>query len=154
MNYMTIKGTDIANGDGVRVSLFVSGCSRHCLGCFNQEAWDFNAGEKFTEETMQYLLGLLSHDYISGLTILGGEPLEGSNLPCVTEIAKRVRNTFPDKTIWVYTGYRYKEVRDCEIMNYIDVLVDGPFVESEKDISLRFRGSRNQCIIDVRNQGE
>ena len=160
MNYGTIKKNDIANGEGVRVSLFVSGCTHHCRNCFNEEAWDFSYGNPFTPETEEEMLDALSPDYINGLTLLGGEPLEPENQRALLPFLKRVRERFPEKDIWCYTGYLMdKELLEesrarCEVtdrmLGMIDVLVDGRFVEGLKDISLPFRGSSNQRIIDVR----
>lgn len=150
MNYAKIKPVDIANGVGVRVSLFVSGCPHHCRGCFNAETWDYDHGEPFTSGTVFDILHLLKPVWIRGLSLLGGEPLAPKNITQVQGLAKNVKARFPDKTIWCYTGYLWEEVKDQPIMEYIDVLVDGRFIEAEKDISLRFRGSRNQRIIDVR----
>lgn len=152
MNYGRINKTDIANGPGVRVSLFVSGCRNRCKGCFNPETWDFNYGKEFTLETFIKIDNALDPDYIAGLTILGGDPMEPENIECVTAICASIRKSQPGKTIWIYTGYTYEYVslKNPEILNYIDVLVDGPFIESKKDISLQFRGSSNQRIIDVR----
>lgn len=159
MNYATIKPVDIANGPGVRVSLFVSGCTHHCKGCFNAEAWDFNYGEAFTAETEDKLLGLLDHDYIAGLTLLGGEPLEPVNQKGLLPFLRRVRERFPEKSIWCYTGFDFEAdvlghmmeslETTRELMGLLDVLVDGEFVEEQKNISLRFRGSENQRILDV-----
>lgn len=149
MKYGRINKTDIANGDGVRVALWVSGCSRHCPGCFNPETWSYEYGEEFTGETFRELVTALDQSYISGLTILGGEPLDPLNVDMVTDIVRTLRFIFRDKTIWIYTGYDYEEVKDLEIMDFIDVLVDGRFIEEEKDISLRFRGSKNQNIINL-----
>lgn len=160
MNYGSIKNCDIANGIGVRVTLFVSGCTHHCKGCFNEETWDFNYGEPFTKETETQILEWMKPDYIDGLTVLGGEPFEYVNQKELLPFLERVRDTFPEKTIWMYTGYIYEEdllermvpkwkVTE-PILSLIDVLVDGPFVEEEKDISLPFRGSANQRIIDVK----
>lgn len=157
MNYAAIKPIDIANGPGVRVSLFVSGCRNHCKGCFNREAWDFNYGQEFTFRTFLELDNALDPDYISGLSILGGDPIEPENIEIVTGVCEAIKITNPCKSIWVYTGYLYEDIKDLKIMNYIDVLVDGPFVEDLKDISLKFRGSSNQRIIDIhktRNSGE
>ena len=148
MKYARINPTDIANGNGVRVSLFVSGCDRHCPGCHNEQAWDFNFGTWFKETTMQQILSRLGEDFIVGLTILGGEPLHPNNIDTVREIVKRVREEYPEKTIWIYTGYTYEEL-DTDILQMIDVLVDGAFIESMHDITLKFRGSSNQRIIDV-----
>ncbi|RJW43168.1 anaerobic ribonucleoside-triphosphate reductase activating protein [Clostridiales bacterium TF09-2AC] len=160
MNYGTIKKNDIANGEGVRVSLFVSGCTHHCRNCFNEEAWDFSYGNPFTPETEEEILDALSPDYINGLTLLGGEPFEPENQRALLPFLKRVRERFPEKDIWCYTGYLMdKELLGesrarCEVtdrmLGMIDVLVDGRFVEGLKDISLPFRGSSNQRIIDVR----
>lgn len=160
MNYATIKNCDIANGPGVRISLFVSGCTRHCKDCFNREAWDFHYGEPFTAEVMDHLLSLLSPAYIRGLTILGGEPMEPQNQPGVLELVRRVRSQLPEKTIWCYTGYVLEKDllsgRLCDLdavtlplLRNLDVLVDGPFVAEQKDLSLSFRGSRNQRLIDM-----
>lgn len=148
MNYARINPTDIANGNGVRVSLFVSGCDRHCPGCHNEQAWDFNFGTWFKETTMHRILSRLDEDFIDGLTILGGEPLHPNNIDTVREIVKMVRERYPEKTIWIYTGYTYEEL-DTDILQMIDVLVDGAYIESLHDITLRFRGSSNQRIIDV-----
>ncbi len=159
MNYGQIKKTDIANGPGVRVSLFVSGCTHHCEGCFNSETWDFDYGQEFTEATQEELLGLLEPDFIAGLTVLGGEPFEPVNQRALLPFLKKVRKRYPHKTIWCYTGYLLEgqlwkgSVARCEatdeMLSLLDVLVDGEFVQSEKDISLRFRGSKNQRVIDV-----
>lgn len=159
MNYGTIKKCDIANGEGVRVSLFVSGCTHYCRNCFNQEAWDFKYGSPFTGETQEEILKALSPAYINGLTLLGGEPFEPENQRVLTGFLERVRDRFPGKDIWCYTGYLLDQelLKDsrarCEdtdkMLGLIDVLVDGMFVEELKDISLPFRGSSNQRIIDV-----
>lgn len=159
MNYAEIKPTDIANGEGVRVSLFVSGCTRHCKNCFNRIAWDFDYGKPFTEEVEERLIELLSPSYIAGLTLLGGDPFEISNQRALLPFVKRVKGRFPGKKIWCYTGYTFengtlaeREMR-CEateeLISCLDVLVDGRFEEALKDIRLRFRGSSNQRIIDV-----
>ncbi len=160
MNYGMIKKTDIANGFGVRVSLFVSGCTHHCEGCFNSETWDFGYGKPFTEETQEELIKALSHEYINGLSLLGGEPMEPQNQRVLLPFVKRLKSLFPGKDIWCYTGYTYESDllgdsrANCEstkeLLSNIDVLVDGEFVEDLKDISLQFRGSSNQRIIDVK----
>ncbi|MGN0976841.1 MAG: anaerobic ribonucleoside-triphosphate reductase activating protein [Faecousia sp.] len=156
MNYATIKNCDIANGPGVRVSLFVSGCTHHCPGCFNEVAWDFGYGEPFTQEIMDEILKMLRPSYIRGLTLLGGEPFEPENQGAVVELLRQVRRELPEKTVWAYSGYLFD--RDIlsgrlgdtrEYLSYVDVLVDGPFIEAKKNLSLRFRGSENQRIIDV-----
>ena len=150
MNYATIKPCDIANGIGVRTSLFVSGCRQHCKGCFNKEAWDFSYGEPYTPETHNYLLSQISLPYIQGLSILGGDPFEPENLPTITQLCKEVKTLYPNKDIWVYTGYLYENIKHNEIFQYIDILVDGPFIEDLKDIRLKFRGSSNQRIINIK----
>ena len=160
MNYGTIKPTDIANGEGVRVSLFVSGCTHHCPGCFNYVTWDFNYGKPFTKETEDEILNLLSRNYIDGLSLLGGEPMEPCNQRCLVNLVDRFKEKYPNKTLWIYTGYTYDEdlipggKAYCEVTDKIldqcDVIVDGEFVESLKDISLKFRGSSNQRILNIR----
>lgn len=159
MNYATIKNCDIANGLGVRVSLFVSGCRHHCKNCFNEVAWDFQYGQKFTEETEDYLLSLLEPEYINGLSILGGEPMEPENQDALLAFVKKVKEQYPQKDIWCYTGFTLEElIGDSrahtemikDLLSYIDVLVDGKFVEAKKDITLKFRGSANQRVIDIK----
>ena len=158
MNYATIKNCDIANGPGVRVSLFVSGCTHHCKGCFNEVAWDFGYGEPFTQQTIDTILGLLKPDYIRGLTLLGGEPFEPQNQPAIVELLRQVKSTCPNKSIWALSGYLFQDILSGrlgpweitkEYLSYLDVLVDGRFVEELKDISLRFRGSSNQRLINL-----
>lgn len=149
MRYGKINTVDIANGPGVRVSLFVSGCRNRCKGCFNPETWSFDYGEPYTLWTGEEILDALNPKYITGLSILGGDPFEPENIETVTDLCRMVKKFFPDKTIWIYTGYLYEDLKDLEIIDYIDVLVDGPFIESEKDLRLAFRGSKNQRIIDV-----
>lgn len=153
MNYMTIKTCDIANGPGVRVSLFVSGCRRHCKECFNFEAWDFNAGIKYDLKTQKEILQAMNHDYISGLSILGGEPLELENIPMIERLCFFVKRYYPDKTIWIYTGFTIEELiknhRCNDLWENIDVLVDGAFDITKKDPTLLFRGSSNQRIIEI-----
>ena len=159
MHYGAINNCDIANGEGVRVTLFVSGCTNRCPNCFQPQTWDFEYGDPFTAETEQQLLDLLAPNYISGLTVLGGEPFEPSNQRTLLPFLRRVRKTYPGKTIWCFSGFTYEELlKDgshprCEvtdeILSLLDVLVDGRFVEELKDISLRFRGSSNQRLIDM-----
>ena len=158
MNYATIKNNDIANGPGVRVSLFVSGCTHRCPGCFNEVAWDFGYGEPFTGETVESILALLRPDYIRGLTLLGGEPFEPQNQEPILQLLRRIKAELPKKSIWAFSGFLFEQllsgrVGDWEItrefLSDLDVLVDGPFVEAKKNLSLRFRGSENQRIIDV-----
>ena len=149
MNYGRIKKNDIANGPGVRVSLFVSGCRNHCTGCFNPETWDFGYGELFTRKTEKEIIKALRPSWIQGLSILGGDPMEPENQRALLPLLKRIRIALPAKDIWLYTGYTYEQIKDAEILKWIDVLVDGPFIEAEKDITLTFRGSRNQRIIPL-----
>lgn len=160
MNYGEIKNCDIANGEGVRVTLFVSGCTHHCKGCFNPMTWDFDFGQEFTEETEKTILDMLAPSYIMGLTLLGGEPMEPVNQRGLLPLLKKVRELYPEKTVWCYSGYLFDkellgesrarcEVTD-ELLSYIDVLVDGEFVLEKKNITLQFRGSENQRIIDVK----
>ena len=160
MNYATIKNCDIANGPGVRVSLFVSGCTHRCPGCFNEVAWDFSYGTPFTRETIDMIIRYLSPGHIKGLTLLGGEPFEPENQPAVLELLREIKRQLPDKSIWAFSGYLFeKDILSGrlgpweitrEYLDYLDVLVDGPFIEAKKDLSLRFRGSSNQRIIDVK----
>lgn len=159
MNYAEIKNCDIANGPGVRISLFVSGCTHHCPGCFNQVAWDFDYGQPFTQQTIDQILEMLKPGYIKGLTLLGGEPFEPENQGAIVELLRQIKEKYPEKSIWAFSGYLFD--RDIlsgrlgnweitkEYLSYLDVLVDGPFVEAKKNLSLRFRGSENQRIIDV-----
>ena len=161
MNYASIRTCDIANGEGVRVSLFVSGCTHHCKGCFNEAAWDFAYGEPFTKKTENEILAALEPDFIDGLTILGGEPMEPENQRALMPLLRRFREKFGDaKTLWIYTGCvletdlkaesRWRTEVTDEMLSLTDVLVDGPFLEAKKDISLQFRGSSNQRIIRLR----
>ena len=156
MNYATIKNCDIANGPGVRVSLFVSGCTHRCKGCFNEVAWDFDYGEPFTESVMDSIVDMMRPAYIRGLTLLGGEPFEPQNQAGVVQLLRKIKKELPEKSIWAFSGYLFDKdilsgrLGDCgEYLSYLDVLVDGPFVESRKNLSLRFRGSENQRLIDV-----
>ncbi|MBQ4550735.1 MAG: anaerobic ribonucleoside-triphosphate reductase activating protein [Oscillospiraceae bacterium] len=159
MNYATIKPRDIANGPGVRVSLFVSGCTHRCPGCFNQEAWDFDYGQPFDQSTIDEILEHLAPDYVQGLTLLGGEPFEPQNQPAIVELLRQIRAKYPKKSIWAFSGYLFDRdilpgrLGDPEItreyLSYLDVLVDGPFIQSRKNLTLRFRGSDNQRLIDV-----
>ena len=150
MHYSGIIPADVANGPGVRVSLFVSGCRRGCKGCFNQEAWDFNYGKEFTYETISEIDRLLDNPNIAGLSILGGDPFEPENQEAVEDLCAYVRKYFPGKSIWAWTGFLYEDVKNTELIKYIDILVDGPFVQELKDLRLKYRGSSNQRIINVR----
>ena len=159
MNYATIKPRDIANGPGVRVSLFVSGCTHRCPGCFNEEAWDFDYGQPFDQSTIDEILELLQPDYVQGLTLLGGEPFDPRNQPAIVELLRQIKAKYPNKSIWAFTGYLFD--RDIlpgrlgesaitrEYLSHLDVLVDGPFIQARKNLTLRFRGSDNQRLIDV-----
>ena len=161
MNYAELKPADIANGEGVRVSLFVSGCRRRCKNCFNGVAWNFAYGNPFDEAAQERILDLLAPDYIAGLSLLGGDPFEPENQSALLPFLKKVRARYPHKSIWCYTGYTFSEgalaepQANCEatreLISLLDVLIDGPFVEELKDISLKFRGSSNQRVIDVKN---
>lgn len=162
MNYAKIRKCDVANGPGVRVSLFVSGCNHHCKNCFNRDAWDFNYGNKFTEEQEEQIMEDLKPEYITGLSVLGGEPFEQTNQEGLAPLVKKVKQTYPDKKIWCYTGFTFdkqilgkmieEEHRDTtkQMLENIDYIVDGRFVEELKDPKLQFRGSSNQRIIDVK----
>lgn len=160
MNYAGIKYCDIANGTGCRTVLFVSGCRNACKGCFQPETWDFSYGKPFDEEVQQELLDSLAPEYVQGLTLLGGDPFEEENQTALIPFMRRVKTEYPKKDVWAYTGYlydrdlveggkKYTEVTG-ELLSYIDVLVDGPFIEAEKDITLKFRGSGNQRLIDLK----
>lgn len=159
MNYAQIKNNDIANGPGIRVSLFVSGCTHRCPGCFNEVAWDFEYGQPFTQDTINMILDMMSPDRIRGLTLLGGEPFEPQNQGPVLELLRQIKEKYPNKSIWAFSGYLFDRdilagrLGDWEItreyLSYLDVLVDGPFIQSRKNLSLRFRGSENQRLIDV-----
>lgn len=160
MNYGNIKKYDIADGEGVRVTLFVSGCTNYCKNCFQPETWDFNYGKPYTKETEEEIIEALKPSFIKGLTLLGGEPFEPENQRELVKLLKRVKKELPDKNIWSYTGFildqdileggrKHCEVTD-EMLSYIDILVDGPYVEEKKNISLAFRGSENQRVIDLK----
>ena len=158
MNYATIKSFDVANGPGIRVSLFVSGCTHRCPGCFNEVAWDFDYGQPFNQGVIDLILSMLKPGHIKGLTILGGEPFEPQNQGPIVELLRQVKAKYPEKSIWAFSGYLFDHIcsgrlGDWEVtreyLSYLDVLVDGPFVEAKKNLNLRFRGSENQRLIDV-----
>ena len=158
MNYATIKSFDVANGPGIRVSLFVSGCTHRCPGCFNEVAWDFDYGQPFNQDVIDLILSMLKPGHIKGLTILGGEPFEPQNQGPIVELLRQVKAKYPEKSIWAFSGYLFDHIcsgrlGDWEVtkeyLSYLDVLVDGPFVEAKKNLNLRFRGSENQRLIDV-----
>lgn len=164
MNYAEIKRCDVANGPGVRVSLFVSGCTHHCKECFNPETWDFNYGKPFTGETVDFILDCLEPDYIKGITLLGGEPLEHQNQQGLLPLLRRIHERFPEKSVWCFTGYDYKKdimgrmygewPETRELLSYLDVLVDGEFMIDKKDLGLLFKGSSNQRTIMVQESLE
>lgn len=166
MHYGAIKYNDIANGEGVRVSLFVSGCTNHCPNCFQRQTWDFEYGESFTKEVEDKIIEGLNKSYVKGLTILGGEPMEAENQRALLPFLKRVRKELPDKTIWLYTGNTYEELMGevgshykaiditRELINLVDILVDGRYIEEKKSLGIRFRGSTNQRIIDIKKTNE
>ncbi len=164
MNYADIKRIDVANGPGIRVSLFVSGCTHHCKGCFNPETWDFNFGELFTEKQIDEIISYLEPDHIKGLSLLGGEPFEYSNQQGLLPLLRKFKEVYPNKDVWCYTGYLFDEniVKEMmikwpetrEIIKYIDIIVDGKFEQELKDLNLVFRGSSNQRIIDVQKSLE
>ncbi len=154
MNYANLKTYDIANGPGVRVSLFVSGCTHRCRDCFNQEAWDFDYGKPFDEAVMEEILGYLQPDYIRGITYLGGEPMDPRNQAGLLELSRKIKAAYPQKSIWCFTGYVWERIPQVsgvtqELIGLCDVIVDGPFVAEKKNLNLRFRGSENQRLIDV-----
>lgn len=152
MNYMTIYKTSLADGLGWRTVLFVSGCDHHCKGCHNKESWDKNAGTPFTDKSKEILFECC--EKTDGLTLSGGDPLFSANVDTVTQLCKEYKERFPDKNIWLYTGSKYEDVKGLEVMQYVDVVVDGPFVLSQRDTTLAFRGSANQRIIDVKKNKE
>ena len=159
MNYATIKPIDVANGPGVRVSLFVSGCTHHCKGCSNSEAWDFNYGKPFEKQAEEEIFSALSPDYIEGFSLLGGEPFEPQNQETLLPFLRKLKDKFPNKSIWCYSGYSFEDIvagkvgdklTAMSMLSLIDILVDGEFIEEQKDLHLRFRGSANQRVIDVK----
>ena len=151
MKYNKIRKMDIANGPGVRVSVFLQGCSFHCKNCFNPETWDFNGGLEFKEEQIEEIIDLCEPDFISGLSILGGEPMHPKNIANTTKLAKRFKEEYPDKNIWAWSGFIFdRDLKDKEVLNYIDVLVDGQYQDELRNPNLKWRGSSNQRVIDVK----
>lgn len=167
MRYASIRSLDISNGEGVGVSLFVQGCPFHCKNCFNSETWDFNGGKEWTEETKNKFIELINRPYIKRVSFLGGECLAEQNLDEILKLVQEIRISFPEKTIWLYTGYKFEQIKDVfmeskkwfwkhsaitrwEIISNVDILVDGEYIDEQKDLSLRFRGSKNQRVIDVK----
>ena len=151
MRYNKIRKMDISNGPGVRVSIFFQGCSFHCKGCFNSETWDFLGGLEFGDEQIEEILKLAEDDYIEGLSILGGEPMHPKNIEATTMLAKRFKEKYPNKTIWVWSGFLFDEyIKDLEVSKYLDVVVDGQFIEELRNPNLKWRGSSNQRVIDIK----
>lgn len=150
MRYNKIRKMDISNGPGVRVSIFMQGCNFHCDGCFNPDTWDFACGKEFTDETINRVIELCGNDYIVGLSILGGEPMHPSNIEGTTKLAKKFKEKYPNKNIWSWTGFTFEMIKDKEVFNYIDVLVDGQFKKELFDPRLHYKGSSNQRVIDIK----
>ncbi len=161
MYYGEIKKNDVANGIGIRVTLFVSGCTHRCKGCFNEATWDFSYGNPFTEETEEEILSALSPDYVAGFTLLGGEPFEPQNQKAIAPLLEKIKERYPHKTIWCFTGYvlekdllnpsRARCEHTDKMLSLIDVLIDGPFIEAQRNLTLKFRGSENQRLIDLKS---
>ena len=151
MRYNLIREMDVSNGPGLRVSIFMQGCSFHCKNCFNPETWDFKAGKEFTEETINQILELGNKEHIKGLSILGGEPMHPLNIEGTTKLAKAFKEKYPDKNIWVWSGFKFEDLKDNDVFKYINVLVDGPYTDDLRDPTLKWRGSSNQRVIDVQN---
>ena len=149
MRYNLIRKMDIADGPGVRVSIFMQGCAFHCKNCFNSETWDFNGGKEFTDETIKKVLELCDKDYIKGLSILGGEPMHPNNIDGTTKLAKAFKEKYPNKTLWVWSGFLFEQLKNQEVLKYVDVLVDGQYVDELHDPRLKWKGSSNQRVIDV-----
>mgnify|MGYP005777461467 FL=1 len=150
MRYNVIRKMDISNGPGVRVSIFMQGCQFHCKNCFNPETWDFEGGQEFSEETIHKVLDLCQKNEIKGLSILGGEPMHPANIEGTTKLAKAFKEKYPDKTIWAWSGFKFEDLKDKEVFHYIDVLVDGQYKDELHDPTLKWRGSSNQRVIDIK----
>lgn len=150
MRYNLIRKMDISNGPGVRVSIFMQGCSFHCKNCFNQETWDFEGGQEFTDDTINKVLDLSNTPEIKGLSILGGEPMHPTNIEGTTKLAKAFKEKYPEKNIWAWTGFKYEEIKNNDVFNYIDVLVDGQYKDELHSPTLKWRGSSNQRVIDIK----
>ncbi|MBR1377110.1 MAG: anaerobic ribonucleoside-triphosphate reductase activating protein [Bacilli bacterium] len=149
MRYNLIRKMDIANGPGIRVSIFMQGCAFHCKNCFNSETWDFNGGKEFTDETIEKVINLCKEDHVKGLSILGGEPMHPKNIEGTTKLAKTFKEIYPKKNIWVWSGFTFEELKDKEVLKYIDVLVDGQYKDELHSPILKWKGSSNQRVIDV-----
>ena len=154
MKYNLIRKMDISNGPGVRVSIFMQGCSFHCENCFNKETWDFNGGKEFTQNTINQVLDLCNKDEVKGLSILGGEPMHPNNIEGTTKLAKAFTEKYPEKNLWAWSGFRFEDLKDKEVLNYVDVLVDGTYKDELHDPTLKWRGSANQRVIDVQKSLE
>ena len=150
MRYNLIRKMDISNGPGVRVSIFMQGCSFHCKNCFNQETWDFEGGQEFTDDTINKVLELSEKKEVKGLSILGGEPMHPTNIEGTTKLAKAFKEKYSEKNIWAWTGFQYEDIKDNDVFNYIDVLVDGQYKDELHDPTLKWRGSSNQRVIDIK----
>ena len=150
MRYNLIRKMDISNGPGVIVSIFMQGCSFHCKNCFNQETWDFEGGQEFTDDTINKVLELSNKPEVKGLSILGGEPMHPTNIEGTTKLAKAFKEKYPEKSIWAWTGFQYEDIKDKDVFNYIDVLVDGQYKDELHDPTLKWRGSSNQRVIDIK----
>lgn len=150
MRYNLIRKMDISNGPGVRVSIFMQGCSFHCKNCFNQETWDFEGGQEFTDDTINKVLELSDKKEVKGLSILGGEPMHPTNMEGTTKLAKAFKEKYPEKNIWAWSGFKYEDIKDNDVFNYIDVLVDGQYKDELHDPTLKWRGSSNQRVIDIK----
>lgn len=154
-NYANIKYCDVANGTGVRTSVFISGCTHKCKNCFNEVAWDFNYGQELTSGVMIDIINSADPDYIEGITLLGGDPLCGEDNQIASHaLCHMFKAKHPNKTVWLYTGYQYEQIKNLSVMEHVDVLVDGPFIEEQKNLMLKFRGSENQRLIDVKQSRE
>ena len=149
MRYNKIRKMDISDGPGIRVSIFMQGCHFHCKNCFNSETWDFDGGKEFTDDTIETVLNLCAGAHIVGLSILGGEPMHPINILGTTKLAKAFKERFPEKTLWIWSGFKFELLKDFDVLNYVDVLVDGQFVDELHDFTLKWRGSSNQRVIDV-----
>ena len=150
MRYNLIRKMDISNGPGVRVSIFMQGCSFHCKNCFNKETWDFEGGQEFTDDTINKVLELSNKPEVKGLSILGGEPMHPTNIEGTTKLAKVFKENYPEKNIWAWTGFKYEDIKNNEVFNYIDVLVDGQYKDELHDPTLKWKGSSNQRVIDIK----
>jgi len=150
MRYNKIRKMDISNGPGIRVSIFFQGCSFHCKNCFNPDTWDFNGGREFNDDIINHILELSSPNHITGLSILGGEPMHPKNIEGTLKLARLFKEKYPNKTIWCWTGFKFEDIKNKDVFNYIDVLVDGQFREEEFDSKLKYKGSKNQRVIDVK----